>query len=557
MSDLLAQPWNHQLRFIVADSLQRIGKREEAIAQLEALEGTTFAETARVQLQALRTAAIAAPASPRPVAPPAPSMPAALPAVVPVVLRSTYQPIDDAGRGQLASPAAAARPAWIQSQYLPSSTGAGSTTAQPQYIAPSGQPVPVEPRPVPPGTLPAGAASQPATTRSAAAQNVADLYAAEKYQDAGTSGYALLQWEKPDDDLTLAIANALAWTGRLSEAITVYQRLAQGRLANEARVGMANVQRWRGRDELAVPLYREVLATDPMNASAKEGMRLAQRELRPRTSVTVGGSEDSSDVRRDIVTLNHRFRDQGGMNMVEVEMSRVAETLGTVNARQKDLTLRYHANSLPAKPRFEVSLASNGEQNLYGSVQWKVGDRDDLLEVGRVNWGKYANNPNALQSSLSALHLGAQMSAALEAGALTGRVDYYDISDDNTIFTGNVRLVSHWRPLGSSVKPFVGAEFRDAKFNSPNYWSPDGGFGSLYGGLLAEWSGPDWSFYTSGQVGARLYGDAGTSWSAAAGGKRWLSNDVGVGFNLWSMASQRNNADYRASSVNVSVEKLW
>ena len=98
---------------------------------------------------------------------------------------------------------------------------------------------------------------------------------------------------------------------------------------------------------------------------------------------------------------------------------------------------------------------------------------------------------------------------------------------------------------------------RDAKFSSPSYWSPEQGSGTLYAGLLGEWGSADWNFYASAQSGTGLYGDAGTSWSVSGGGKRWLSNDIALSMNFWSMASWRDNAAYRAQSATVSLEKLW
>ena len=123
--------------------------------------------------------------------------------------------------------------------------------------------------------------------------------------------------------------------------------------------------------------------------------------------------------------------------------------------------------------------------------------------------------------------------------------------------TTKLNLSSAWRPIGSHFTPFVGIETREAKFNTPNYWSPSEGSGTLYAGLLGEWGSADWNFYASGQTGARLYGDAGASWSVSAGGKRWLSKDVALSMNLWSMASTRDNATYRAQSANLNLEKLW
>ena len=61
-----------------------------------------------------------------------------------------------------------------------------------------------------------------------------------------------------------------------------YADLANSPLINEAQIGLANVERWRGRDDRAYPLYQEVLKRDASNADAKEGL-----ELHPRIGVPV------------------------------------------------------------------------------------------------------------------------------------------------------------------------------------------------------------------------------------------------------------------------------
>ncbi len=166
-------------------------------------------------------------------------------------------------------------------------------------------------------------------------------------------------------------------------------------------------------------------------------------------------------------------------------------------------------------------------------------------------------NPNALAAHLSATHAGIRVTQNFELGNLSGNFNHYSISDGNTIQTGGLQFASAWRPLGNHFKPFVGVEARSATFNTSNYWSPEEGSGAIYAGLLGEWGDADWNLFASGQAGRRLYGDAGQSWSLSAGGKRWLSNDIALSLNLWSMASTRDNATYRASAATVSLEKLW
>lgn len=513
LSELLAEPWKHELRFIVADSLQRLGKIEEATTQLEALEGTPFAEAATLRLNALRKAG-QAPAR---------------------KLSSQAKP-----------PSSSSEPLQLAQQY--------------RYVPPVSASLPgpnkqAESTALKPAIPQQARAESP--SKKTAEQRILDLNAAEDFSAVGTEGLALLAKEKPDEALQLIIANSLAWTGRLDEAVPTYQGLVSGKYANEARVGLASIQRWRGRDDQAMPLYQTVLAADPGNAGALEGLELATRELVPRTLLSFGKSIDSSEMQRKAATINHRWRDRSGANIMEIETSGVRDALPASEASQQDVTLRYQALDLALKPSLELSMPTKSSRNLFGKAHLSFEDYKMALDVGHVNWGKIATNPNALASHLAAMTIGLEATQGFSAGDLTGRIDYFDISDGNNIVTSSLRLASKWRPLGSHIKPFMGMETREASFNTPNYWSPGQGFGTAYAGLLGEWGSAGWNFFSSAQAGMPLYGDAGNSWSLSAGGKRWVSNDVAIGLNLWSMASRRDNAAYRAKSVIVNLEKLW
>ena len=407
----------------------------------------------------------------------------------------------------------------------------------------------------PPGAGKSEEAPEDSPKRNPDQQRIADLNAAGKYQEVGTEGLALLSKEKPDAALQLIIANSLAWTGRLKEAVPTYQGLTTGQHANDANVGLAHIARWRGRDDQAMPIYRRVLANEPDHAAALEGAALASRELSPRTRLSFGGSSDSSDNQRRSATLNHRWRDSTGARIMEVETSGVRDRLPGTEATQQDVTLRYEDLGLSLKPSFELSVAG---RTLYGSARIRFGkDEQVSLTVGRINWGRIAHSANALALGLSASHIGMTVAHELTFGTLQGRFNYYDISDNNSILAASVHLMSAWRPIGNNFKPFVGMETRGAKFNTLNYWSPAQGSGTTYAGLIGEWGSADWNFYASGQTGVPLYGDSGTGWSVSAGGKRWLSKDVALSMNLWSMASFRDNAAYRAQSANINLEKLW
>ena len=393
--------------------------------------------------------------------------------------------------------------------------------------------------------------------RKASLQRIVDLNAAGDYQAVGTEGLALMAREKPDDELQLIVANSLAWTGRLKEAIPAYQGLRAGKYADQAAVGLASIYHWRGRDDQAVPLYRAVLANDPGNSSALEGLDLATRETSPRTLLSFGRGADSSDNERRSATLNHRWRDSSGAHVMEVETSLVVDSLPGVETSQQDLTVRYQNVNLALKPSLELSMPTKDDNSLYASVRVKLFDEKVTLSAGRVNWGRMATNPNALALHLSAIHAGINAAKDYSFGNLSARFSFYDVSDNNSVWTGNLHLTSSWRPLGSHFRPFVGMETRGAAVQTANYWSPSQGSGTLYAGLIGEWGASDWNLYGSGQAGVRMYGDAGTSWSLGAGGKYWITSNLALSVNLWSLDSWRDNASYKAQAATVNLEKLW
>ncbi len=431
--------------------------------------------------------------------------------------------------------------------------------------APPGSVIPIEPfKYIPPAGAGKTLEALEAIKRTPEQQRILDFNTAGNYQAAGTEGLALMTKEKLDDDLQLIVANSLAWTGRIKEAIPTYQGLIKGKYANEANIGIANVFRWSGRDDQAAPLYRTVLASDPENKDAIEGLELSNRELKPRTTVSFGGSRDSSEIQVRVATINHRWRDNSGSRIMEIEASAVRDTLPTVQTRQPEATFRYQALDLALKPSLEISSASklsvngnNNGANLFASGQISLLDDQLSLRAGRINWGRISTNPNGLAANLAAWNAGLTWNQDLPFGRLTASGNYYNISDGNRIVTSSVNLKSSWRPLGSHFTPFVGFETRDAKFSSSNYWSPAQGYGAAYAGVIAEWAGPEWNFYTSVQGGVPLYGDAGNSWSVQTGGKRWVTSDVAIGFNAGVLSSKRDSAEYKSKSASVSVEKLW
>jgi tetratricopeptide (TPR) repeat protein len=408
---------------------------------------------------------------------------------------------------------------------------------------------------VPPKTIPD--AEQNGPKRPPQQQRIADLHAVGNYEKAGNEGLSLLSSEKADDGLQLIVANSLAWSGRTKEATATYQKIKDPALVNDANVGIANILRWQNQPEIAAPVYRQVLAQNPEHADARSGLDVAERDMAPRTTVTFGRSSDSSEAIRGEATVNHRWRDDSKFQIYEIEAGAVRDELPGVEGRQQDITVRYQDLALQLKPTLELNSPTNINQAIFGGVKFLLDDDRVQIDIGRVNWAKIAANANALLSGVSASHLGIDAKREFAIGNATASIDYYGISDHNTIWTSDMRLISSLRPFGNNVRPYLGIETRQADFLSANYWSPSDGYGSLYGGLTGEWQADEWSLYGSAQIGAPVYGDAGSSWMLSGGAKRWVTKDIALSSNVWGMRSIRSGTEYRAQSINVILEKVW
>lgn len=502
LARLLHEPWNHELRFLVADSLQRMGRYDDAAIQFAALEGTPYGERAMLRLNAIRTNSLTA---------------------SPLLLSSTeLSSVPSAPETAISSPVTDTKP-----------------------VTPPQQTYTLLTPPVASKTL------------SPATQRLYDLNAAGEYQTLGSEGLASFAHSTPDDELRLMVANSLAWTGRTKQAEAQYQLVGPGRYKNDAETGLANLYRWRGRDDQALVRYQNVLRDSPKNPAAMQGLTLAKRELQPRTLLGFSGSADSGGETRHPGLLNHRWRDTGGTNLFEIEGGFIASHQNLARADQRDFTARYQSLDLPFQPRLELAQQFRPTLGSYGKIGIRFADNEIGVEAGHDNWGKIAATTPALNAGLGANHLGINARHTYDIGQLFAAADFYSISDSNSIRTAKLDYKPAWLPLGNHIKPYVGMETRDAKNNTVLYWSPAIGFGTAYAGLQAEWGQDTWSLFGSGQLGTRLYGEAGSSWSISGGTKYWLTRDIALNLSLWKMQSWRNNATYRAKSFNLGVEQLW
>lgn len=387
-------------------------------------------------------------------------------------------------------------------------------------------------------------------------QAVVRNYQAGQYLDAARGGVLLMRKGPVDDRLRLMIANSLAWTGYMDAAVQTYQGVTDPALVGEANTGIASILRWQGKDHLARPIYQNVLDQNPNDKEAAAGLALSERELAPRTTFNFGGLQDANNFHRDAASVNHRWRSDDGWKKYEVDLTGVHDTLPGVDARQTAATLRYQALDLMYKPTLEIGVPTSGGAP-FGGVKLLVAEDRVQLDVGEVNWAQMTNNANALQQQLRAAHAGVLARTEVNLGTWMGQADYYSVSDGNVVWTANTRLTGNWQPLGNTIKPFVGAEARQATFYTPSYWSPNTGYGSVYAGLQYGQELAGWILEASGQLGVPVYGEASDSWGASASARRWVTNDVAVGASLWAIGMRRTDQPYSAQSFNVFLEKVW
>ena len=663
LKGVLEQPWDHSLRYLVADSLERAGRLDEAAAQFSALQGTPLQGAAQGRLAALagRTpsrpaaapvdaaptrvaiAARPAPAMPQAVTPP-PAATAAMPAARTTSLASTAlastaraapavrepaatvaapasAPVNQTARvttspttattpGALAAPRRLGSPATAtpaQPRTLaappPAQTNSNTASTQPRRLgSPATTTANTQPRRLgAPASLaaPAGrpAARPPAAAPATPTQRIDALYAKGEYAKAGAEGLALLEKAPIDAELHLKVANSLAWSGKLQAGQAQYRALFDSKVDRDARLGLANTQRWNGRFDLAMAGYQAVLDRHPDDSDALEGMRQSRLGLAPRTTFGVDYTTDINPVERRGAMLGHRWHNASGDTRYEVKLARYddsieweipplsirdplpiprrAETsrqslsasiemLGHPLQPQLTLSLQQqsaHPPQPPLPPRLAVLeaglLQERDDDSIFGSARIKLYEWPVWFRAGRLDWSHEALAPRAALRGLVARHSGLEAMGEFDWGQLYGQVDYYGITDGNSISAAQLRWTPSWRPLGARWRPLLGVEFRQAMRPAAEYWSPSLGHGSAYAGFSGDWSLGRWSLYGSAQYGTPLLEESGTSWSLSLGGRYQFAEDLAFSFGFWRMSSFRDNAAYGARSANLQVEKVW
>ena len=394
--------------------------------------------------------------------------------------------------------------------------------------------------------------------RDPKAQHIFDLYFKEDYAAVITQGLPLLSVYPKDAQLRLIIANCLSWnTTRYTQAIDLFKSLLNGPYARDASLGLANSYRWSGRDDLALPLYKTLIAEEPDSSDIQDGLVLAERAMRPRTLFSIGRAGDTNNMRRNEAVVAHQWRSETGNSIYEVELGGTNDRMPDLGINQRNVTLRYQNFDLPFKPTLEIAEQTTPKQTTFGGVHLELTDTTRLT-LNRVNWGLLSFNVNAEAANLSASHAALATNQSGELGSLRGRVDYFGISDGNTVLMSSLQFTPAWRPLGKNFKTFVGIQTRNQSDYSPLYWSPmNGGYGVYFAGVQAEWSSDTTSLYATAQAGNRLYGEGSRNWGLAAGGRTMLTPDFALGVKLSYYAGGLYGPTFSYASALVTIEKFW
>jgi tetratricopeptide (TPR) repeat protein len=416
--------------------------------------------------------------------------------------------------------------------------------------------------PIPRGTLDPGSPVKPLddalreidSDRLSAAP--LERYQAGAYEAAARLGLEVLARAPGQQGLRFAVANSLAWTGRYDEAIAQYRQLFATPYDSRARIGMANVLRWRGQAHLAEPYYLEALAGDPQNKDASEGLGLAGRDLRP-ALIFKAARTDDRDLRRDEYSLAYRrwSADRSWRLEAGVLAGRQSSSLGTRSPH--GLFASAWTPRLPLSPQVEAAYydADVRGARLFGSVQVEPIRERLKLRVARVDWGRAAFSAAATADELTARALGVAGEAGLGIGALRARLDAYDISDGNRILDGEAQLTPRWQPLPWSLMWSGGLYVRAAQRADPRYWSPDPAYGVAFIGLQRRWSFERGELTASLRRGVSLSSTAGDSWSGGVNGRIWLRADLALGLEAWIVDAPRPGS-YRMHHVGAFLQQL-
>ena len=393
------------------------------------------------------------------------------------------------------------------------------------------------------------------------AQTAHERYEAEDYKAAARLGLRELA-SAPNgvktDELRLAVANSLAWTGQYDPAIEQYKALFGTRHDTDARVGLANVLRWSGQADLAEPYYREVLARDPDNAEAKLGHELGGRDLRPAITLRGGRTSDNQGVSLNEFGLSYRRWTEDLRSRWEI-----GALTGRMDSPQGNFSPKGVQGSLwlpPTKwaPKVEAFVYDNGASGtrLFGAAQVEP-VRDKLrIRVARVDWGRLAFSGAATRDGLTAGMLGMHGATSTPVGDVRARLDAYEISDDNRVLDGEATIKPAWQPLPWQLKWSSGVTGRYAEREDARYWSPHPAYGVVFVGLERGWYLDRLDLTASARRSFTFTETAGDGWSIGLSGRYWIATALAIGVDAW-MVNAPRPTPYTLRQFGAFVQQLW
>jgi len=394
----------------------------------------------------------------------------------------------------------------------------------------------------------------------AAAQSALERYEAGDYSGAARVGRQELASAEgaKSDELRMAVANSFAWTGDYENAVAEYQRLLGTRYDADARVGLANVLRWRGQANLAEPYYRDVLRQNPDHAEAKLGQELGRRDLRPALTARVTRTEDNQGATLDEVGLAYRYwtRDLAARWDVGVLGGRFETPEGNFSPRGLQASLWLPQMRL--SPKLEAFAYDNGaaDTRLFGALTLEP-VRDRLrLRFGRVDWGRQAFTGSATRDGLTAEVLGLVADVPSALGSVRARLDAYRVSDSNHVVDGEGTIVPAWQPLPGKIKWQAGVTGRRAERPDPRYWSPNPAYGVAFLGVERGWYLDRLDVTASLRRTFAFTETAADGWSVGLNARYWIARTLALGVEAWAVNAPRPTP-YDLHQVSAFVQQLW
>ncbi|HUX91229.1 MAG TPA: hypothetical protein VMV48_11140 [Gallionellaceae bacterium] len=377
------------------------------------------------------------------------------------------------------------------------------------------------------------------------------------YWSVGSDGLDFLAKEPGNNELRMLVANSLAWTGRYADAISQYQMLAGTTLSDSAALGLANVYRWSARPDLASPLYLQILTSEPDNLDALDGLNRINRELRPRTDITLGTKSDSNSVMQNSIVLNHSWRGDNRALQYGLSLNTSRYTLADVDTHQREIGFSVEHADIAMAPRLELSFQQEPVSKTFGALRLKLADTPDLhVTIGHINWGNMVFQPQALLAGLDATQVGVDGSLITRPGTLSAAFNNYQVSDGNQVQDSILRFSPSWRPANSNFRYYIGLSGRIAEKNVPIYWSPNMGYLSTDIGFTNEWSTSTGDYSIYGQRGFGSGGEALNSYNIGFAAKRYIDRDWAALLSAGQLENLRTDA-YRSNYLTFGIERLW